>query len=224
MAEIYLVRHGQASFTSDDYDRLSDLGRQQSAYLGQYFTSRDISFDHIFTGTQLRHRQTAEAILPGQEQASRFMSHAGLNEYDFEALYTAYMKQHPDEPAAARGANRQIFYQRLKMALTLWSEGRLLGALPEEWTAYRARVADALNHIQDHSDGSCLVVSSGGPISMAVGHMLELAAPKVIDLNLQIKNTSFCHIYFGKNALQLSSFNNIPHLDRDDRRDAITFS
>ncbi|PCI45804.1 MAG: histidine phosphatase family protein, partial [Alphaproteobacteria bacterium] len=40
MAEIYLVRHGQASFNTDDYDRLSDRGRQQSEYLGQYFTER----------------------------------------------------------------------------------------------------------------------------------------------------------------------------------------
>ena len=60
MAEIYLVRHGQASFNSDNYDRLSDLGRQQSELLGHYFADRNISFDQIFTGTQLRHSQTAD--------------------------------------------------------------------------------------------------------------------------------------------------------------------
>ncbi|VAV98863.1 hypothetical protein MNBD_ALPHA02-2245, partial [hydrothermal vent metagenome] len=42
MAEIYLIRHGQASFHSDNYDKLSDLGRLQSRYLGQYFTERAI--------------------------------------------------------------------------------------------------------------------------------------------------------------------------------------
>ncbi len=34
MGTLYLVRHGQASFGSDDYDRLSPLGQRQSQRLG----------------------------------------------------------------------------------------------------------------------------------------------------------------------------------------------
>ncbi len=30
MGTLYLVRHGQASFGADDYDRLSGLGRQDA--------------------------------------------------------------------------------------------------------------------------------------------------------------------------------------------------
>ena len=30
MAQFYLVRHGQASFGTDNYDRLSELGHQQA--------------------------------------------------------------------------------------------------------------------------------------------------------------------------------------------------
>ena len=37
MAELYLVRHGQASFGAADYDRLSERGEQQSVWLGEYF-------------------------------------------------------------------------------------------------------------------------------------------------------------------------------------------
>lgn len=222
MAEIYLVRHGQASFNSDNYDRLSDMGWQQSEYLGQYFAERNITFDQIFTGSQLRHSQTAEGILDGR--ATRYNVHSGLNEYDFDALYKAYMAQHPDEAGAAKGGNRRIFYQRLKLALKLWSEDRLTGDLPESWSDFKGRVGDALAHIRDNSDGRSLVVSSGGAISMAIGHILDLDPEKIIDLNLQIKNASFSHIYLGRGSMQLSSFNNIPHLDQQGRFDAITFS
>ena len=34
MSNIYLVRHGQASFGAADYDQLSELGLRQSALLG----------------------------------------------------------------------------------------------------------------------------------------------------------------------------------------------
>ncbi len=224
MAEIYLVRHGQASFNSENYDRLSDLGHQQSAYLGVYFAIRNISFDHIFTGTQLRHSQTAEGIIKAQPHKVSPVCQEGLNEYDFKALYEAYMAQHPHEAPASPEGERRIFYQRLKKALKLWSENRLAGDLPESWDNFKSRVADALDQIQENTRGKCLVVSSGGAISMAIGQILDLKAQKIIDLNLQIKNSSFSHIYLGHDRMHLSSFNNIPHLDRQDRLDAITFS
>ena len=40
MSVIYLIRHGQASFGTDNYDQLSALGREQSAILGSYFAAR----------------------------------------------------------------------------------------------------------------------------------------------------------------------------------------
>src|SRR5690606_40460973 len=40
MPLILLVRHAQASFGTDDYDRLSELGRQQARWLGEYFAAR----------------------------------------------------------------------------------------------------------------------------------------------------------------------------------------
>lgn len=222
MAEIYLVRHGQASFGAENYDQLSDLGRLQSEYLGQYFTDRNINFDHIIIGTQLRHKQTAMGIL-GNVSAP-YDAHSGLNEYDFSGLYKAYMAQHPGEAEAAKDGNRRIFYQRLKLALTLWSQDRLDEPLPESWADFKSRVADALAHIQNNTQGTSLVVSSGGPISMAIGHILDLAPQKIIDLNLQIKNTSFSHIYLGQDRMHLSDFNTIPHLDQQGRRDDITYS
>ena len=106
MAELYLVRHGQASFGTDDYDRLSTLGEQQSVWLGEYLSERKIDFDHVIIGTQLRHRQTAEGICLGMGRAPAFALHAGLNEYDFYALYNALIKERPELKQSASG-NKQ---------------------------------------------------------------------------------------------------------------------
>jgi broad specificity phosphatase PhoE len=43
MREIYVVRHGQASFGTDDYDRLTEIGFAQARLLGAYFALRNPS-------------------------------------------------------------------------------------------------------------------------------------------------------------------------------------
>jgi broad specificity phosphatase PhoE len=45
MGNIYLVRHGQASFGAENYDQLSTLGQQQSQRLGEYFAQKGIQFE-----------------------------------------------------------------------------------------------------------------------------------------------------------------------------------
>ena len=73
MSELVVVRHAQASLFSDNYDQLSELGRRQSAMLGEYLLDRarahGESFDHVFTGPAVRHRDThalaAEVLAAG---------------------------------------------------------------------------------------------------------------------------------------------------------------
>jgi phosphohistidine phosphatase SixA len=67
VAELFLVRHAQASFGTDDYDRLSDLGHQQSRWLGDYFAQRGLVFDRVVTGTLRRHRETLSGLAAGGE-------------------------------------------------------------------------------------------------------------------------------------------------------------
>jgi broad specificity phosphatase PhoE len=51
MGNLYLVRHGQASFGAADYDNLSELGQRQSVRLGEYFAGKGLQFDAVITGT-----------------------------------------------------------------------------------------------------------------------------------------------------------------------------
>ena len=44
MAQIYLVRHGQASFGSSNYDQLSELGFEQARLLGRHGGRANLTF------------------------------------------------------------------------------------------------------------------------------------------------------------------------------------
>jgi broad specificity phosphatase PhoE len=222
MAQFYLVRHGQASFGTFDYDRLSTLGEQQALWLGQYFLERDIRFDKVIIGTQLRHRQTAVAICRGSGQQIDFNEHAGLNEYDFDALFAAVGPGH-DELERLAGGDKNDFYKALKQVLQLWADDQLTSAQPESWLDFADRVAAAAHFIQASDAKRVLVVSSGGPIAMMARQVLQAPAQSAIELNLQIRNSSFSHYYFNKESLQLASFNNIPHLDQPGRLDSISY-
>jgi broad specificity phosphatase PhoE len=63
-----------------------------------------------------------------------------------------------------------------------------------------------------HPDGTVLIVSSGGPISHALGHVLGLGHDAMIDLNLQLRNSALCELRVSARRLSLVSFNTLPHL------------
>ena len=62
MAELILVRHGQANSHATDeasYDKLSDLGHTQARWLGEHMRATNPHFDHVITGTLRRQKETA---------------------------------------------------------------------------------------------------------------------------------------------------------------------
>ncbi len=54
MGQIYLVRHGQASFGSADYDQLSTLGAEQAQMLGGSLDDSYTGFDRVGPGSVTR--------------------------------------------------------------------------------------------------------------------------------------------------------------------------
>ena len=65
MSHITLIRHGQANSTATDeagYDRLSDLGHQQSSWLGAYLKDQNQHHVRLYTGTLRRHVETAASM------------------------------------------------------------------------------------------------------------------------------------------------------------------
>ena len=62
MGSLLIVRHAQASFLSDDYDRLSAIGEAQSQILGEWWVARNVVFDRVFAGPRIRHTDTVKFV------------------------------------------------------------------------------------------------------------------------------------------------------------------
>lgn len=226
MVELTLVRHGQASFDHDNYDQLSELGYQQGKWLGKHFLTRELTFDRCITGSQLRHQQTFDAIAAAMGQITQPVIHEGLNEYDFRALLHCYCQQHQLSELPLN--DRRGYFILLRKALMAWHNNELEGLLPESWHDFEHRVQDALAFATEQSQTGqkqrVLIISSGGPIAMAMKLVLKLAVNTMVDLNLQIMNTSTSRLLKTRNGLQLINFNSIAHLDDPIRADSITYS
>lgn len=226
MAKLFLVRHGQASFGASNYDALSELGRQQAQWLGEYFSEREISFSRIVSGELQRQRDTADEILTGMQRSGEaFGIHQGLNEYDSAMLYSAYTAGQTHRHAHEhQKADRTGYWRTFRLAYEAWVDDRLSGD-HESWADFGARIQAAVAHAcaDTARDDAVLVVTSGGVIGSMVSGLLKAEPRSAIELNFQVRNTSFCEIIVGSRNMRLMSFNSIPHLDRPARREGITF-
>jgi broad specificity phosphatase PhoE len=220
MAELILVRHGQASFGADDYDKLSDLGWRQSRWLGEYFRERGASFDRVIRGSLRRHAETLAGIEEGMGRTLRGGEDPRLNEYDSHALLSAHLKGKP----LPESRDRREHFRILREAMYAWTDGTLAGAPHEPFSEFRGRVLAALAELRSGAAQRVLVVSSGGPISTMLADVLGMPQRGVVDLNLQTRNTGISELQAGARRIHCVSFNNVPHLDRPDRAGALTYS
>ena len=214
MGTLYLVRHGQASFGAADYDQLSPLGREQSQRLGAWFRARGMRFDVVFTGTLRRHAQTLAGIEAGLQARHEAQALPGLNEYDSQAVVRAI---HPGPIAAAGSAAlAPAFFRLLREGLAQWMAGTTRPEGMPTHADFVAGVVGALDLVRtQHADGSVLLVSSGGPISVALGHVLGLAADATIEINMYLRNSALSELKVSPKRHSLISFNSLPHLDGD---------
>jgi broad specificity phosphatase PhoE len=222
MAQMILVRHAQASFGADDYDKLSDLGHQQASLLGGYFTARKQAFDLVVTGNMLRHKQTATGIL-GSATKHNIITDAGWDEFDFENIVSAYLHANPQHKPAPNSP-RSDWYKVLKKAMLAWSTGTLSLGDGETWDQFCERVKMGAEFIRKSEYKNVLVVTSGGAMAVFLMALLNTSVEQAISFNLQIKNTSVNQFYFSRAGYQLNSFNNVPHLDTPVHLAKMTYS
>lgn len=215
MPTLYLVRHGQASFGAADYDNLSPLGEQQSLRLGEYFKAKSRRFDAVYCGTLRRHTQTFAGIAQGMGLAQEPSLRPGLNEYDSDAVVAAI---HPEPLSRERTSeNYRHHFRLLRDGLAAWMAGKAQPVGMPSYPAFVSGITDVLDEVRDgfgaREDAHILIVSSGGPISTAVGHVLGTAAPTTIELNLRIRNSSLTEFAFTPKRHMLVTYNTLPHLE-----------
>jgi broad specificity phosphatase PhoE len=227
MANVYLIRHGQASWGKSNYDQLSELGAQQGRILGQhwqYYGKTDV----CYAGGMLRHNQTADAFWQGAGQTMPVNNHEGLNEFDHldvlkcynpdwhnQYAFTAFLKQqeHPN----------QAFITEFSQALRRWANGDA-DDYKESFLNFKKRCVKAIDDIKaqvemveqltpEKQSKNILVFTSGGVISAICAHYWQLPDHQLMQLNQQLVNTSVTKLMFNKDKTSVDMINNYSHLE-----------
>jgi broad specificity phosphatase PhoE len=228
---IHVVRHGQAAFGTDHYDRLTETGFAQARLLGGYFGRRKIHFDAVFTGTLRRQAETAQGVLEGHpELASAPLQECfpGLDEYKPEAVIKALTGSFPEPAIAAARRDPLVVrehFRLLREALLAWAEGRTEPEGMPAWQPFQdGAVAALIEARQRFPDGNVLIVSSGGPIAAMVAAALNAPPAAAIELNLRIRNSSLTEFASTPRRHHLVSFNGLPHIDTNPDPSLITYA
>ena len=204
MGTIYLVRHGQASLGADNYDQLSALGYRQSHRLGEYFA------------------QTLEGISKGMGLSLGPDLAPSLNEYDSHAIIQSiypHPLEKPDRPEQV-----QAYFRLLRDGLLQWMQGTIHPEGMPSYKDFEAGIISVLDALRQSNHKNVLLVSSGGPISTAIGHVLGVAHPARIALNLQIRNSAVSEFHFTAKQHSLVSYNTLPHLEPVEHKSWITYA
>jgi broad specificity phosphatase PhoE len=231
MSMLSLVRHGQASFFSDNYDQLSPLGEQQARLLGEYWVRRGVRFDEIYTGPRVRQIETAalageafaKAGLPWPEP--QFMNELDEHQADrliklamddiirqfprIEPLHVAYRTaQEPRD----RHRTFQLMFEQVVM---LWVEGLVEAPAVEPWRAFQERVGTGLRRImQSEQRGrNVAAFTSVGAVTIGLQIALGCTDRTALDLGWRLRNCSITDFVFSRDRLTLEGFNAYPHLD-----------
>lgn len=227
LSTLHLIRHGQASFGTHDYDRLSSLGEQQVRHLRDHYARTGQRLDLIYSGRLKRQRSTA-AIL-ASHSIDEVRDHTAFDEYDAHALFKAHAELTGLPLSAVQGSgppDARAFQRRLEEVGRQWVAGALDKPGIERWHEFRSRVAEGLGQVMREAGRSkdVAICTSAGTIGAAVGHVLGLADDASLRLSWTIFNSSITRIRFDDSRRSLEVFNAVPHLEaQDDPRRLITY-
>jgi broad specificity phosphatase PhoE len=231
MGRLLLVRHGQASFLEQDYDKLSSAGEAQSQLLGEYWTRRSVTFDRVFSGPRVRQRDTAKIVGESYRNAGlTFPESVVMQEFDEYAADAVLEKNLPHLVesdsrvrelhrafVASDGAveRRKNFQKMFEIVIGRWVAAELTVPGVESWSEFCARVNRGLAQIASTSrpGEEVAVFSSGGPIAVAMQRALNLSPRDTLGTLWMSRNCSYSEFLFSGDRFTLSAFNAFPHLD-----------
>jgi broad specificity phosphatase PhoE len=234
MSQLFLVRHGQASFLESNYDKLSPKGEAQARMLGDYWGQLKLAFDEVYSGPRVRQQETARIV--GEAYNSSGLSWPELrvlpefDEFDAELVIekTLPALRESDEyiralygefqSAQDRAEQFKRFQRIFEVIVGRWAVGDLAVDAIEPWPEFVVRVQEGLNAItQNGTPGRRIVVfSSGGPVAVAMQRALHLTTVDALKTAWMMCNSGYSSFVFSGDRFTLSSYNSYPHItDRD---------
>lgn len=235
MSEIYFIRHGQASFGAENYDRLSEIGVKQAAILGRHLAGLNIKFDAIYFGQMDRQQKTAKGMMDAYRAKELFVPKPVLderfNEYDSNAVWDAQingmLKEDPnllDELENSPG-NNAAFQRVFSKVVRRWVSGKFDSDGDVVWADFKQQVVDGIQSLIDKEGAgkTVAVFSSGGPICAAVQMAMDLSDLKTIEVSWQVINASVTRFKYGAGQVSLTGFNDITHLELTGDKTLLTY-
>jgi broad specificity phosphatase PhoE len=231
MGRLFVVRHAQASFLSQNYDQLSELGETQSRLLGEYWGRHRVVFDRVCTGPAKRHQQTAQIVREAYLRSGLdFPEPVMMDEFDEfhgEAVLSKSLPQlltHNSKIRELRDAmeksstepEKRANFQRLfEAVISMWAHGEIAPQNVETWQEFCARVNRGLaSFLANGKKGEAVAIfTSGGPLSVVVQRALHLSSQDTLRIAWMARNSSSSEFLFSGDRLTLSSFNSFPHLE-----------
>jgi broad specificity phosphatase PhoE len=232
VSTLLVIRHGQASFGTPDYDRLTELGVEQARLLGEHLGRERLKIDTMWVGPRLRQRDTARHMLAAGRAAGMAWPDpeevAALDEYPAEAIVRRTLPRliaSDDDARALFGGDpmgaptdARRFQRLFERIMRSWAAGELALDGTETFAEFRIRVTRALRAILAAAGRgrTVAVVTSAGPLSIAAQMALELSDAVALKSSWIVANTGLCDIRFRDDEMTLVAFNALPHLP--DRR------
>ena len=218
MPTVLLVRHAQASFGSDDYDVLSDVGHRQAEIVASSLAERGYRPARLISGTLRRQRQTAAAFLA-----------LGAPELEIEpALGRVRLRGSPPPPHRRGGPpghpegealTNRAFQAALEAAQAQWVAHAEGSPAAQTWPQFSGAGTAALRDLASglSSGETAVVITSGGAIAALLCTLWDTPADLFPVLNRVTVNASVTKLAIGGEGVNVISFNDHSHLESVDR-------
>jgi len=205
MSIITLVRHGQASAGTDNYDRLSALGIQQARHLGDWWAKTGLTPTAAFAGTLVRQQHTANLVL----------EHANLTSLSISTLPNLDEYAHNDVDREFGGGFSSdggtiLTPEDYNGIIDRWRcapDSALNGV--ESWTHFMSR---GLSAVEDSAaavgpNGHAVLFTSGGIIATLLGAIQSHSLAIITDNIWHIRNSSVTTLQCEGDSKHLINYN-----------------
>ncbi len=231
MSSLVFVRHAQASFLSEDYDKLSEHGEQQAEQLGLFWKAQGKRFTEVVVGPCQRHRRTAEIALAASGHSSaELLELQEFDEHQVDQLVTQHRQSlveefpelqnlvHSLENATERHEQARSFQLLFEAVTGRWLAGKVARPGVESWIDFQDRVNRGIRLVLAGSENTqrsgrrIAIFSSVGPISVAFQRSIGCSDESAVSTGWRLRNCSLTQMLFTADRFTLDCFNTLSHL------------
>jgi broad specificity phosphatase PhoE len=231
MSLLYLIRHAQASFLQENYDKLSPLGEQQAVTLAEYWAARKLKFDRVASGPCQRQKHTAKLVARAyQASHQNFPELEELEEFDEYQAEAVLKRALPEllatdksiaklqaafKSSSTETEQRKHFQKLFESVITRWVRAEISPKDVESWQEFKTRVNSGLKKFlkQGRRGETAAIFTSVGPIAIAMQTALKLSNESALAVSWMSPNCSWSEFLYGADRFTLSTFNSHPHLE-----------